>query len=478
MTPDEFQRVGHQLIDWIADYRTKVGEFPVMSQIKPGEIRAKLPKKPPEIGESLDTNLLKDLESIIVPGLTHWNHPNFYGYFPAIANLSSVLGDLLSTGLGVQAMSWQTSPVATELEEVVVDWMRQLVGLPENFVGVIHDGASIATLVALLCARERITNYAQIRGGLQAESSPLIVYTSEQSHSSVEKAALLAGFGRVNVRHIETDDEHAMRVDALELAIKTDMEYGLRPCAVVATIGTTTTTALDPLDKIAHIAQTYGLWLHVDAALAGSAMILPECRYMWSGVEEADSLVWNPHKWLGVANDCSLYYVRDPEHLNRVMSNNPSYLLTSVDGQVKNFRDWGIQLGRRFRALKLWLVIRSEGVIRLQERLRRDIENAQWLREQVDATPNWECLAPVPLQTVCIRYVPPGMTPDEVDTYTLEWASRINLSGKAYLTTAKLKGRWIVRVSIGVEVTERHHIEALWQLIRCEAEELLVGCNT
>lgn len=342
MTPEEFQRIGHQLINWIADYRTKIGEFPVMSRLEPGTIRARLPKKPPEISESLDISLLEDLESIIIPGLTHWNHPNFFAYFPANASLASVLGDILSTGLGVQGMSWQTSPAATELEEVVVDWMRQLVGLPENFVGVIHDTASTANLVALLCARERITNHAQVRGGLQAEPSPLVVYTSDQSHSSIEKAALLAGFGRMNVRSIETDDKHAMRVDTLELAIKTDMECGLRPCAVVATIGTTATTALDPLDKIAYIAQTYGLWLHVDAALAGSAMILPECRHMWSGVEEADSLVWNPHKWLGAAFDCSLYYVRDPEHLTRVMSTNPSYLQTTADGQVKNFRDWGI----------------------------------------------------------------------------------------------------------------------------------------
>lgn len=471
MTPEEFQRIGHQLIDWIAEYRTRIEEFPVMSQIQPGAIRAKLPQQPPEAGESLATKLFEDLESMILPGLTHWSHPNFFAYFPANASLASVLGDILSSGLGVQGMSWQTSPAATELEEVVVDWMRQLVGLPDNFVGVVQDTASTASFVALLCARERMTNHAQVRGGLQAESSPLTIYASDQSHSSIEKAALLAGFGKANLRRIATDNNHAMQADALELAIKTDLERGLRPCAVVAAIGTTATTAIDPLDKIAQIAQTYGLWLHVDAAFAGAAMILPECRYLWSGIEAADSLVWNPHKWLGAVFDCSLYYVRDSEHLIRVMSTNPSYLQTSVDSQVKNFRDWGIPLGRRFRALKLWLLIRAEGANQLRSRLRRDLENAQWLREQIDAAPNWERLAPVPLQTICVRYVPPGMNLDRIDDFTLEWVSRINLSGKAYLTPAKLKGLWMVRVSIGAELTERQHVEALWQLMQYEAED-------
>lgn len=470
MTPEEFRRIGHQLIDWIADYRARVDEFPVMSQVEPGSIRARFSATPPEVGESLDANFIDDLERIILPGITHWNHPSFFAYFPSNASLSAVLGDLLSTGLGAQGMSWQTSPAATELEEVVVDWLRQLVGLSEDFVGVIHDTASTANLVALLCARERITNYAQTRSGLQAEQAPLTVYTSSESHSSVEKAALLAGFGRVNVRAIETDDEHAMDAIALERAINFDIERSLRPCAVVATIGTTPTTALDPLEKIAKIARAHALWLHVDAALAGAAMILPECRSMWAGIEYADSLVWNPHKWLGAACDCSLYYVRDPEHLIRVMSTNASYLQTAADGQVNNFRDWGIPLGRRFRALKLWLLIRSSGAEGLRDRLRRDFKNAQWLREQVDSTPNWERVAPVPLQTVCVRHVPPSMTPDEVDAHTLDWVSRINRSGKAFLTPAKLKGRWMVRVSIGAEPTEHDHVEALWLLMQREAE--------
>lgn len=466
MNPEEFRSLGHQLIDWIADYRSRIDDFPVMSTVKPGTIKEMLPTSPPLEGEALDTRLWDDLEKIILPGITHWNHPNFFAYFPSNANLASVLGDLLSTGLGVQGMSWQTSPAATELEEVVVDWMRQLVGLSANFSGVIYDTASTASLVALLCAREQATNYSQFSDGSVGKVSSLIIYTSSEAHSSIEKAALLAGFGKANLRLIGTDENHAMRADLLESSIKSDLEQGLCPCAVIATIGTTATTAIDPLSDIAQIAQTYQLWLHVDAALAGSAMILSEYRDLWVGVENADSIVWNPHKWLGVAFDCSLYHIRDVQHLIRVMSTNPSYLQTGADDEVKNFRDWGIPLGRRFRALKLWLLLRSCGVNALQQRLRRDINNAKWLSEQIGTTPNWELVAPVVLQTVCLRHIPPNMSDDEIDVHTLDWVAKINASGKAYLTPAKLKGRWMVRVSIGAEATTMHHVESLWLLMQ------------
>jgi aromatic-L-amino-acid decarboxylase len=469
MNPEEFRRVGHQLIDWIADYRANLAELPVMSRAVPGAVRAQIPAAPPTTGEPLDT-IFPDLEQIIVPGLSHWQHPSFFGYFPANASLASVLGDYLSSGLGALGLSWQASPALTELEEVVTDWMRQMLGLSPSWSGVIADTASGSTLVALLCARERATDHGQTRGGLQAEAQPLVVYSSAQSHSSVEKAALLAGFGRANVRAIETDQNHALRLDLLEQAILRDSAAGRRPCAIVATIGTTATTALDPLAAIAGLAAAHGLWLHVDAALAGSAMILPECRWMWDGIEGADSLVLNPHKWLGTVFDCSLYYVRDAQHLVRVMSTNPSYLQTSVDDQIKNLRDWGIPLGRRFRALKLWCLIREQGVAGLQARLRRDLANAQWLREQVDVAPSWVRLAPVPLQTVCVRYEPPGLSGEALDAYTLDWAGRINRSGVAYLTPAVLDGRWMVRISIGAETTEREHVAALWQVIRAEAE--------
>src|SRR5579875_1717116 len=305
MTPEEFRKVGHQLIDWIADYRANIADFPVMSPVEPGAVRAQLPDAPPENPEAFD-NIFRDLEQIIVPGLSHWQHPHFYGYFPANSMLASVLGDYLSTGLGVLGLSWQASPALSELEEVVTDWVRQMVGLSAAWSGVIQDTASTSTLVALMCARERTSNYSLARGGLQAEEKPLIVYASSQSHSSVEKAALLAGFGRANVRIIPIDERYAMRPDALGAAIRADIERGLAPCAVVATTGTTASTALDPLEEIAQVARRYNVWLHVDTALAGSAMILPECRWMWQGIEDADSLVFNAHKWLGAAFDCSL----------------------------------------------------------------------------------------------------------------------------------------------------------------------------
>ncbi|MBS1967793.1 MAG: aspartate aminotransferase family protein [Chloroflexi bacterium SZAS-1] len=465
MTPEEFRQAGYQLIDWIADYRARLAALPVMSPVAPGEVRAQLPPAPPEQPEPF-AGILHDLDTIIVPGVSHWQHPSFFGYFPANSELASVLGDYISTGLGIIGLSWQSSPALSEVEEVVTDWMRQMVGLSEAWSGVIQDTASTSTLLALLCARERATDYSLARGGLQAEPRPLVVYTSPHSHSSVEKAALLAGFGRVNVRTIATDASYAMRADALVEAIAADRAAGVQPCAIVATTGTTATTALDPIDAIGEIAQREGLWLHVDAAMAGSAMILPECRWMWQGIERADSLVLNTHKWLGVAFDCSLYFVRDTQHLVRVMSTNPSYLQTAVDDQVKNLRDWGIPLGRRFRALKLWCLIREQGVAGLQARLRRDIANAQWFAAQVRATPGWRVLAPVPLQTICIRHEPAGLAGAALDAHTQAWAERANRSGSVYLTPAKLDGQWMVRISIGALPTERAHVEALWTLLQ------------
>jgi aromatic-L-amino-acid/L-tryptophan decarboxylase len=471
MTPDEFRKFGHRLIDLVADYRAGLAERPVMAQTSPGEVKAQLPAAPPEQPEGFEA-VLRDLERVIVPGLSHWQHPSFFGYFPGNASLASVLGDYLSTGLGVLGLSWQSSPALTELEEVVTDWVRRMVGLSGAWSGVIQDTASTSTLVALLCARERATDYGLGRGGLQAEERPLVVYTSGQAHSSIAKAALLAGFGRDNVQIVAHDAAYAMDPEALDTAIGRDLARGKRPCAVVATTGTTTSTAIDPIEAVARVAREHGLWLHVDAAMAGSAMILPECRWMWEGVEDSDSLVLNAHKWLGAAFDCSLYYVRDPEHLVRVMSTNPSYLQSSADGRVKNLRDWGIPLGRRFRALKLWCLLRAEGVSGLQARLRRDLDNARWLAEAVRSSPDWRVLAPVPLQTVCVRHEPPGLAGEALDRHTLGWAERVNRSGAAYLTPASLDGRWMVRVSIGAEPTEREHIEALWGLMRGEAERV------
>ena len=473
MDPADFRRLGHELVDWIADYRQRMDELPVMSRVQPGEVAARLPETAPLQPTGLGS-VTADLDEIVLPGVTNWNHPGFFAYFPSNADLSTVLADLVSSGLGAQGMSWQTSPAATEVEDVVMEWLREMVGLPGTFTGVIQDTASTATFTALLCARERTTGFCQNRGGLQAEKAPLVVYASDQAHSSIPKAALLAGFGADHLRLVGTDDRHAMRLDLLRSAVEKDMAAGRRPCAVVAAVGTTATTALDPVRGIAELAARAGMWLHVDAALAGTAMICPEYRWMWDGVEAADSVVFNPHKWLGTVFDLSAYYVRDPEHLVRVMSTDPSYLRTAQDGLVRNLRDWGIPLGRRFRSLKLWFLLRDQGVEGLQARVRRDVANAAWLAEQVDAAPEWERLAPAPLQTVCVRHVPPSLagSEDALTAHNLAVADRVNRGGRAYLTPSLLKGRQMIRVSVGALTTEREHVQLVWDELRAAASQV------
>ena len=469
LDPEEFRRLGHAVVDWVAAYRAGLPERSVRPDVMPGAVRDALGELLPDRPQPFDA-LLDELDRVVVPATLHWQHPGFFGYFPSNGSLASVLGDYVSTGLGVLGLAWQSSPALTELEEVVTDWMRSMVGLSPAWSGVIQDTASTSTLISLICARERTTEYGLARGGLQAEPRPLVVYTSAHSHSSVDKAALLAGFGRDNIRVVPHDQQHAMRADALAAAIDADRARGATPCAVVATTGSTTCTALDPIEAIAEVVAPHKIWLHVDAAMAGSGMILPECRWMWQGIERADTLVINPHKWLGTAFDCSLYYVRDAEHLVRVLSTNPSYLQSAADGRVKNLRDWGIPLGRRFRALKLWFLIREQGVAALQVRLRRDLANAAFLVTQISSTPGWRVLAPVPLQTLCVRHEPPGLDADALDKHTLGWCDRLNRSGATYLTPALLDGRWMVRVSIGAETTERAHVERLWTAMRAEAE--------
>jgi aromatic-L-amino-acid decarboxylase len=470
MTPEEFRRAGHELIDWIADYRARMnaGDARVMPDVAPGWVRGQLPTSPPAKGEPFE-NILRDVNRIVAPACFNWQHPRFNGFFPANVTLSSLLGDILSGGLGQLGLSWQSSPALTEVEEVMTDWLRQMLGLSNAWQGTIHDTASTASLVAMICARERLLAKGLPQGGLQAAERPLTVYYSVLSHSSIEKAAMLAGFGRDNLRPIPTDPDHRLRIDVLESTIKQDLVAGRLPCALVAATGATATGSFDPIAAMAEVAKRHGIWLHVDAAMAGSGMICPELREYWDGVESADSLVLNPHKWLGAAFDCSLYYVRDVQHLVRVMSSNPSYLQTAADGAVKNYRDWGIPLGRRFRALKLWFLIREQGVEGLQRRLRRDLENARWLAVEIGRTRGWRVLNKVELQTVCVRHEPPGLEGDALDRHTLAWANRINQSGRAYLTTAILDGRWMVRVSVGAEATERRHLEELWALMQAEA---------
>jgi aromatic-L-amino-acid decarboxylase len=407
--------------------------------------------------------------------VTQTQSPGYYAWFPSNAALESVLGDIAASGLGALGITWQSAPALTEMEEVVTDWLRELCGLSDAWHGAIHDTASTACLVALLVARERATDMSEDRGGLQAESAPLVVYASTQAHSSVSKAVLLAGFGRDNLRLVPVDPVTlAMDTDALHQLMAQDVAAGRRPAAVVASLGTTGTTAFDSVEAIVPIAAEHGAWVHVDAAMAGAAMMLPECRPLFAGVEGADSFGWNPHKWMGTILDCSLLYVRDVQMLVRVLSTNPSYLRSASDGEVTQFKDWGIPLGRRFRSLKLWFHLRLAGADSIRDRLRRDLAHAQWLAGQVAAEPNWEVSAPVPLQTVCVRHIPDGMDDAALDRHQQEWAERVNATGRAFVTPALVEGRWLVRLSIGAEATERADVEALWALCRESAGEVAV----
>lgn len=440
--------------------------MPVRAEVAPGEVVAALPPVPPEAPEALDA-LIADLDRIIVPGLTHTQHPRNFAWFPSNASLSSVLGDIVAAGIGALGITWQSAPALTELEQVVCDWARQLCGLSDAWSGTIYDGASTASLVALLVARERATDGSQRRGGLQAEDHPLTAYCSADAHSAVTKAALLAGYGAENLRLIPPKPPgREMDVSALAGSMAEDAAAGRRPAAVVATAGTTATTAFDPLVEVCEIAGRYGAFVHVDAAMAGSAMLLPECRDLFDGIEAADSLSWNPHKWLGSVLETSLFYVRQPELLVSVMSTNPSFLRSSLDGSVVQYRDWGLPLGRRFRALKLWALLRLEGAEAIRSRMRRDLANAQRFAALVQLETGWSVLTPVKLQTVCVVHTPAGLSGEALDKHTLSWCEAVNSSGLAHVTPAQLEGRWMVRVSVGAETTEWADLEALWTLMQ------------
>lgn len=471
MKNEDFRRAAGALAETLIEYRAQLASrgLPVQSRISPGEVAAALSEGAPERPEPFEA-ILRDIQDIILPGITHWQHPRFFGYFPTGGDLSSVLADMLSTGLGVVGLNWQASPALTEVETVTVRWLRDLLGLSARWQGSIQDYASTSTLLALLSARERSTHYSADRGGLQSAPAPLVIYTSTEAHSSVLKAAALAGFGRDNVRGVSVDRNFAMDVGRLSEEISADRAAGRTPCAVVCTVGTTSTTAIDPVAEIAAVARAHGLWLHVDGAMGGSAMLVPEMRDLCTGIEDADSIVVNPHKWMGIASDCSLYYVRDPEHLVRVMSTNPSYLKTAVDAQVINYRDWGIPLGRRFRALKIWFMLRLNGAEYLREKIRRDCAEARWLERQVRSRAHWHVIAPVALQTVCIRHEPPGLDGEALESHTLRWSRAVNESGFAYVTPSVCAGHWMVRVSIGAELSEHADLESLWQCLQRHAE--------
>jgi len=473
MTPEEFRTAGHRLIDWIADYRLSMEQRPVRPSIDPGQVKAAMASEPGEPSVDVEP-LLAFMDSVVVPGSTMVQHPMHYGWFPSNAGLASVLGDIASSGLGSLGISWESGPALTEVEEVVTDWLRKLVGLSDRWSSTIHDTASTSCLVALILARERASGNSYADRGLAGLDEAPVVYCTDHSHSSVRKAALLAGYGSDNVRIVAHDRrDFSMDVADLRAAIEADAADGRRPAAVVATIGTTGTTAVDPLAEIVAVAAEDGLWVHVDAAMAGSVMILPDHRHLWAGVEDADSITWNPHKWLGTILDTSIFHIRNTEFLIQVMSTNPSYLQSGADGTVTQYRDWGIPLGRRFRALKILFHLSIDGVGALQARLRRDLDNARWLAEQIEAAPDWQVVAPVVLQTVCVVHHPRGAdsagADDDLDVlnrHTLAWVEAINRSGEAYLTPTMLDGRWVARVSIGVETTEREHVARLWGLMK------------
>jgi aromatic-L-amino-acid decarboxylase len=468
MTRDEFRKWGYRFVDWVADYFENVGQYPVRPALEPGDIKKQLPDEAPQQGESMEA-VFADFQEIIVPGMTHWQHPSWFAYFSANNSPPSVLAELLTAGMGAQCMIWETSPSAAELEEVVLEWLRKLLGLPEGLSGVIQDTASTASLVAMLTAREQATGFEANRRGLK---EPLQIYVSEEAHSSVEKGAKIAGFGSENIRKIPTDAVFAMIPEELEQALASDKSRGLQPACVVATLGTTSSSAIDPLESIGRICRRHKVWLHVDAAYAGNAAILPEKRWIFDGAEFVDSLVFNPHKWMLTNFDCSAYYVKDEGALIRTFEIHPEYLKTGVDAVVKNYRDWGIQLGRRFRALKLWFVLRSYGVEGIQAMIREHIRLAQLFKEWVEAHGAFEVMAPVPLSLVCFR-MNDGRPEEELDRINRELLTRLNQTGRLLLTQTSLKGKYVIRMAIDSHTTDEQHVRDAWDLIRETGAALL-----
>jgi len=468
MEKEEFRRHGYEFIDWLADYFEQVEEYPVKSTVKPGEIKGLLSKDPPGTGEPME-KIFNDFKETIIPGITHWQHPGWFAYFPANNSPASVLAELLTAGLGVQSMIWQTSPAAAELEEVVMQWLARMLGLPGTMSGVIQDTASTATLCALLTAREKATGFEANRAGLK---QPLRVYASEEGHSSIDKAVKIAGYGIENLRRVPTDERYALVPGELERAVNEDKRQGLEPACVVATVGSTSSAAVDPLKEIGEICNRYNLWFHVDAAYGGTAALLPEKRWTLGGVEAADSFVFNPHKWMLTNFDCSAYFVKDEELLTRTFEIHPEYLKTGYDAVVKNYRDWGIQLGRRFRALKLWFVIRSYGIKGLQDVIREHIRLAETFKSWVEEDERFELMAPVDFSLVCFRFKKKGVSEDELNRLNKLLLEKVNGSGRVFLTHTSLNGSYVIRISIGQRTTTEKNVREAWDLIKSFASSL------
>jgi aromatic-L-amino-acid decarboxylase len=472
MTPDEFRRHGHAVVDWIADYYSRIESFPVLSQAQPDQIRASLPPSAPAHSEPFNA-ILSDFEKLILPGITHWQSPNFFAYFPCNASGPAILGDLLSSGLGVQGMLWATSPACTELETHVLDWLVPMLGLPEKFLstssggGVIQDTASSASLCALLTGRERATHYVSNTKGCDGK---LVAYCSTQTHSSVEKAAKIAGLGAANLRAIAVDENFALRPDQLARQVAQDKSAGLVPCFVCATVGTTSSNAVDPVPEIAHVCRQHGIWLHVDAAMSGTAALCPEFRHIHAGVELADSYCFNPHKWMFTNFDCDVFYVADRKALIQTLSVLPEYLRNQAteSGAVIDYRDWQIPLGRRFRALKLWFVLRHYGIEGLQHHIRQHVALAQQFAGWVQNDSRFELAAPAPLNLICFRH-------KGGDAANQSLMERLNRSGDLYLTHTKLNHRFTLRMSVGQTNTQPRHVQNAWKRIQAEADSLTGG---
>ncbi len=464
MKPEEFRKLGYDLIDWITEYYENIENYPVKSKVKPREVINKLPPSPPAESQQFD-RIMKDFEKIILPGITHWQSPNFFAYFPANSSMPSVLGELLTSALAVQGMVWETSPAATELEELVMNWLKEMTGIPEHFHGVIQDTASTSTLVALLSAREKISDFRVNREGFN--SNHYRIYCSEEAHSSIEKAVKIAGFGKNSLNYIPVDEQLRMKPDALNKAISKDIKEGLIPTCVVSALGTTGTVAIDPIDKISDICCKYNIWHHVDAAYAGSAMILEDQRKHLKGIEKADSYVFNPHKWMFTNFDCSAYFVKDKGVLIRTFEIMPEYLKTSSDKVVNNYRDWGIQLGRRFRALKLWFVIRSMGTDTIKSKIRNHIQWAGELAEEMRSDDRFIVWDPQNLGLVCFRLNLENIKEqNKRNSINKDFLKEINESGKAYLSHTKIKGEFTLRFVVAQTEVSREHVMNAWKMIQ------------
>lgn len=476
MNAEDFRRVGHEIIDWISDYFESIESRPVLAQSEYGDLIRDLPKSPPAKGEAMET-IVDDVDKLIAPRLTHWNHPSFYALFSTSTSAPGIFGELFSAAFDVKAMLWRTSPAATELEQVALDWLRQMMGLDEGFEGVIYDTASVGSMHAIAAARERVSVPSAVAGGLRIKEEgmsgrpdlPLLrVYCSEQAHSSIDKDVITLGLGQRSLRKIPTDNEFRMDVDELKKAIEEDKQNGVLPFCVVATVGTTSTSSIDPVSEIAEVCKENNLWLHVDAAYAGSAAVVPEMQHILDGCEYADSVVTNPHKWLFTPFDLSVLFLRDMDTLRRAFSLIPEYLKTSESNAVHNLMDTGVQLGRRFRALKLWMVIRYFGHEGLAARIREHCRLARLFASWVEESNDWEILAPVPFGLVCFRANPANKTEEEIEVLNEKIMNNINASGKAYLSHTKLNGKYTLRLAIGNIRTEERHIKQIWELLNNE----------